>query len=76
MLAERFEVGTHTLNQLTTLAAASKTFEMAGSKGWLEDITGERVTMFCCPSGGFDRATKQAVRGAGSRGAGTLRQFS
>jgi peptidoglycan/xylan/chitin deacetylase (PgdA/CDA1 family) len=78
MLAARFEVGAHTLNHpdLTTLAPASQKSEIAGSKAWLEDITGKPVTMFCYPCGRFDRKTKQAVRQAGFRGARTIRQFS
>lgn len=77
-LAARFEIGAHTLNHpdLTTLAPAEKQSEIAGSKAWLEDITGKPVTMFCYPCGSFDKETKQAVRQAGFRGARTVRQFS
>lgn len=77
-LAARFEVGAHTLNHpdLTTLPHAAKQSEIAGSKAWLEDVTGKSVTMFCYPLGRFDRKTKQAVRQAGFRGARTIRQFS
>lgn len=77
-LAARFEVGAHTLNHpdLTTLSPAALKSEIADSKAWLEDITGEPVTMFCYPWGKFDSKTKEAVRQAGFRGARTTRQFS
>jgi len=77
-LATRHEIGAHSLTHpnLTRLDRAGKTQEIAGSKSWLEDVTGESVTMFCYPLGQFDDETKDVVISAGFRGGRTTGQFA
>ena len=50
-LAARHEIGAHSLSHpnLTQLDRKGKTREVAGSKSWLEDVTGEPLAMFCYP---------------------------
>jgi peptidoglycan/xylan/chitin deacetylase (PgdA/CDA1 family) len=77
-LAARHEIGAHSLSHsnLTRLDRAAKTREVAGSKSWLEDVTGKPVAMFCYPLGLFDDETKRVVGEAGFCGARTTGQFS
>ncbi len=78
LLAARHEIGAHSLTHpdLTALDRTEKTREVAGSKSWLEDVTGAPVAMFCYPLGQFDRETKEVVVEAGFRGGRTTGQFS
>jgi peptidoglycan/xylan/chitin deacetylase (PgdA/CDA1 family) len=78
ILAARHEIGAHSLSHpdLTRLDQAAKTREVAGSKSWLEDVTGKPVPMFCYPFGLFDDETKRVVAEAGYCGARTIGQFS
>src|SRR5438105_846133 len=52
-LAARHEIAAHSLNHpdLTLLSRADKRQEIEGSRKWLEDVTGEPVSMFCYPFG-------------------------
>jgi hypothetical protein len=54
-LAERFEIGAHTLNHvfLSDVDLASANDEIAGSKAWIEDLTSKPCMMFCPPAGRF-----------------------
>jgi peptidoglycan-N-acetylglucosamine deacetylase len=76
-LAARHEIGAHTLSHpdLTLLSRDAKKNEIEGSKKWLEDVTGQAVSMFCYPFGRFDADTKTLVAEAGFKGARTARQF-
>jgi peptidoglycan-N-acetylglucosamine deacetylase len=78
LLAARHEIGAHSLTHpnLTQLDRAEKTREIAGSKNWLEDVTGKPVAMFCYPLGQFDNETKEVVVKAGFHGGRTTGQFS
>jgi len=77
-LAARHEIGAHSLSHpnLTQLDRKGKTREVAGSKSWLEDVTGEPLAMFCYPFGQFDHETKEVVAEAGFRGGRTTGQFA
>lgn len=76
-LAARHEIGAHSLSHpnLTRLDRTAKTREVAGSKSWLEDVTGGPVAVFCYPLGRYDRETKRVVAEAGFRGARATGQF-
>jgi peptidoglycan/xylan/chitin deacetylase (PgdA/CDA1 family) len=75
-LDRRFEVGAHTLNHvdLTRLPLNEANEEIAGSKGYLEDLLGHDVAMFCYPSGKYTRSIKNMVRDSGFVAARTVRR--
>lgn len=77
VLAAKHEIGAHTINHLdlTRLSDDARKNEIVGSKNWLEDVTGDAVTMFCYPFGLFDAEVKQMVATAGFRAARTTCQF-
>ena len=66
-LAERFEIGAHTLNHavLTTLSFQDAKQEIKGSKVYLEELLGQNISMFCYPKGQYNKDNKIAVRDAG-----------
>ncbi|WP_327066257.1 polysaccharide deacetylase family protein [Kitasatospora sp. NBC_01302] len=77
-LAERFEIGGHTLThqrlpQLTDAAAAE---EIRGGRAELEDIIGEPVTSFCYPRGEYTPGQVKLVEQAGFTLARTVRRSS
>jgi peptidoglycan/xylan/chitin deacetylase (PgdA/CDA1 family) len=69
-LATRFEIGAHTLNHVflaeTDNATANR--EIAGSKTWVQDVTGNDCTMFCPPAGRYTRQHLPMFTAAGYRG--------
>ena len=54
-LSSKFEIGAHTLNHvfLSNTDDASARAEIAGSKSWVEDVTGQPCAMFCPPAGRY-----------------------
>ncbi|MCR4325554.1 MAG: polysaccharide deacetylase family protein [Patescibacteria group bacterium] len=74
-LAKRHEIGSHTLTHpdMTTISREQKHAEAAGSKEWLEGVTGKSVEMFCYPGGQYDEETIEVVREAGYKGARTAK---
>jgi peptidoglycan/xylan/chitin deacetylase (PgdA/CDA1 family) len=72
-LSQRHEIGAHTLTHpdLRTLSREEKVREIKGSKEWLEEVLGKKVTSFCYPSGFFDVEAIEVVREAGFRAART-----
>lgn len=54
-LATRFEIGAHTLNHvfLADTDDATAKAEIAGSKTWVQDVTGKDCPMFCPPAGRY-----------------------
>lgn len=66
-LAQRFEIGAHTLNHVFLADAddATAQSEIAGSKKWVEDVTGCRCPMFCPPAGRFRPSHLPMFREAG-----------
>ena len=73
-LSHKHEIGAHTLTHpdLCTLSPADQMAEISGSKKWLEGVLGHDVSMFCYPSGRYDKYSVQAVKEAGFRGARTV----
>jgi peptidoglycan/xylan/chitin deacetylase (PgdA/CDA1 family) len=76
-LAQRFEIGGHTMTHppLTALAEDELRAEVQDGKRALEDILGSEVAMFCYPRGRHSRRVRRAVAAAGFRGARTTLEF-
>ena len=66
-LGRGFEIGAHTLHHcvLPTVAAHEAEAEIAGSKGWVEDTTGQPCRVFCPPKGKYRAEHVEMVRRAG-----------
>lgn len=75
-LAQRFEIGSHTLNHtpLKFLSDEKANREIVEGKQWMEDALGKPVTSFCYPRGKFNGTTPQLVEKAGFIGARTSLQ--
>jgi peptidoglycan/xylan/chitin deacetylase (PgdA/CDA1 family) len=73
VIAERFEVGAHTLNHLplTQLDPVAAYREIADGKAWLEDIASTFVGSFCYPRGKFTKELARLVQVAGFMSART-----
>lgn len=76
-LAERFEIGGHTLTHphLTRLTPAESTREIELGKAALEHMLGHCVTSFCYPYGAYRAEHVALVRAAGFSVARTVRRF-
>lgn len=73
-LAEKFEIGGHTVSHpqdLKLLSDDSLDAELAENKIWLEKIIGREVTSFCYPRGRYDERVIEAVIRAGFKQART-----
>src|ERR1700722_20376337 len=77
-IAERFEIGAHTLThpRLTSLPLAVALHEIVAGRAHLEDMIGRRVTSFCYPGGAFRPEHVRLVREAFFSYARTVRRFS
>ena len=77
-LAERFEIGAHTLShpRLPRLGEVDARREIVDGKSELEDITGAPVTTFCYPRGEYTGAHVRMVRECGFVLARTVRRHS
>jgi peptidoglycan/xylan/chitin deacetylase (PgdA/CDA1 family) len=73
VIAERFEVGAHTVNHLplTQLDPVAAYREIADGKVWLENIASTFVGSFCYPRGKFTKELARLVQVAGFTGART-----
>ena len=73
-LGQHFEIGAHTLRHcvLTETDAREARDEIAGSKRWIEDVTGKPCRMFCPPKGKYAPAHAEMVRKAGFTGLRTV----
>lgn len=73
-LSEKHEVGAHTLTHpdLTALDEANIRSELAGSKQWLETVTGREVSVFCYPSGKYTATAARLAQEVGFKGARTI----
>ena len=73
----KYEVGAHTLThpKLTEISKNRAIEEIRKSKSWLEDIIGEKVSMFCYPYGIYDEQLKKEVEKIGFAGARTADNF-
>jgi peptidoglycan/xylan/chitin deacetylase (PgdA/CDA1 family) len=72
-LDKRFEISAHTMNHpdLTGISLQQADMEIKNSKGYLEDLLGHRVIMFCYPFGRYNSAVKQLVKSHGFTAART-----
>jgi peptidoglycan-N-acetylglucosamine deacetylase len=78
LLAERFEIGGHTLRhfRLPTLSLATARHEIVGGKTALEDSIGRQVRSFCYPGGQYRPEHVRLVDDAGFSVARTVRRFA
>jgi peptidoglycan/xylan/chitin deacetylase (PgdA/CDA1 family) len=69
-LSSDFEIGAHTLNHVFLANADDDTAraEIAGSKKWVEDLTGRPCPMFCPPGGRYKYRHIPMFRDAGYTG--------
>jgi hypothetical protein len=69
-LGALFEIGAHTLNHvvLTRTTDQQAWQEIAGSKAWVEDLTGVPCRMFCPPKGKYSVRHIDMIREAGYLG--------
>lgn len=77
-MAERFEIGGHTLThqRLPQLSQAAAAEEISAGRSELEDIIGSPVTSFCYPRGEYTPAQVRLVEQAGFTLARTVRRSS
>src|SRR4051794_28221498 len=77
-LAQRFEIGAHTINHVFLNGAddATARSEIVDSKKWVRDVTGNDCTMFCPPGGKFPSRHAHFVRDAGYVGVRTVEFMS
>jgi peptidoglycan-N-acetylglucosamine deacetylase len=73
-----FEIGAHTLHDVVlTLTTDRQAWqEIAGSKSWVEDITGLPCRMFCPPKGKYSARHIQMIREAGYLGVRSVEMLS
>lgn len=67
LIAKDHEIGAHTVNHphLTRLDPRAAMEEIAGSKRWVEERTGNACTSFCYPYGDWNPAVRTMVQEAG-----------
>jgi hypothetical protein len=77
-LSSNFEIGAHTLNHVFLANAddATARAEIAGSKSWIEEITGLPCAMFCPPAGRYKSRQIPMFRDAGYAGIRTVEFLS
>jgi peptidoglycan/xylan/chitin deacetylase (PgdA/CDA1 family) len=77
-LSARFEIGAHTLDHvyLNGVSKGEANYQIAGSKKWIEDMTGAECKLFCFPGGKFDRDHLPMLQRAGFQAARTVEMFS
>ena len=70
-LSRTFEVGAHTLHHVDLGAATEQQAwqEIADSRSWVEDSTGQACPMFCPPRGRYSLRDLRLIRKAGYQGA-------
>ncbi len=73
-----FEVGAHTLNHVFLDRADDATAEreIAGSRQWVQDVTGRPCPMFCPPGGKYAGRDVRLIRAAGFAGLRTVELMS
>ncbi len=77
-LAVQFEIGAHTLDHLSlrTLDDATAHEQIAGSKQWVEQVTGKPCLVFCPPLGKYHRRHVTMIGQSGYRGFRTVEMAS
>ncbi len=73
-----FEIGAHTLNHVFLDGADDATAdrEIAGSRQWVQDVTGRPCPMFCPPGGKYAARDLRLIRAAGFAGLRTVELLS
>src|SRR5437667_29446 len=73
-----FEVGGHTLHHVDLSGATRQQawHEIADSRSWLEDSTGQPCPLFCPPKGKFSQEHLHLIRKAGYRGVRSVELLS
>ena len=76
-LSQGFEIGAHTLTHpdLTIVDLDKAREEIAGSRRWLQDLTGQPINAFCYPRGRFTPQVRQIVIDAGFTVARTVEAY-
>lgn len=66
-LSRRFEIGAHTLDHVYLDGASDREAEaqIAGSRRWIEDVTGRKCQAFCFPGGKYRKHQIRVVQKAG-----------
>jgi hypothetical protein len=77
-LSTTFEIGAHTLDHvfLPDVPDIRADEQIAGSKKWVEDVTGNPCPLFCPPAGKFHHHHLRLIRIAGFRGLRTVEFMS
>lgn len=77
-LSSSFEIGAHTIDHvyLPDVEDIRADEQIAGSKKWVEDVTGQPCTIFCPPAGKFHRHHLRLMKIAGFTGLRTVEFMS
>lgn len=77
-LSRAFEIGAHTLDhvRIDRCTDEGASCQLAGSREWIEGVTGKRCHVFCFPGGKFRTTQLRLVREAGFQGARTVELLS
>ena len=77
-LASSFEIGAHTLDHvfLTDVDDTRADEQIAGSKAWIEEVTGRPCPLFCPPAGKFNHQHLRLMRIAGFSGLRSVEYMS
>jgi len=76
-LAQRHEIGAHTVNHVTLTDVDLNTArsELTESRAWLESVLGNGVTSFCYPRGRYNTDVRNCVEEAGYEMARTVERY-
>ena len=77
-LSKNFEIGGHTLEHIAIdrLSESAARTQVAGSREWIEQLTGKSCRVFCFPGGKFRKDQLRFVRQAGYQAARTVELLS
>jgi peptidoglycan-N-acetylglucosamine deacetylase len=77
-LSAKFEIGGHTLDHvmIDRLSDSEANAQLAGSREWIEQLTGKSCRAFCFPGGKFRNRQLPLVRQAGYQAARTVELLS
>ncbi len=77
-LSTRHEIGAHTLTHpdLTQIDLPSARAEIAGSRAWLRDLTGDPITAFAYPYGTYNQLIIESVAELGFTCARTVNDYT
>lgn len=77
-LSGTFEIGAHTLDhvRIDRMPDAEASWQLLGSRRWVEETTGKKCSVFCFPGGKFKNRQLRLVREAGFHAARTVELLS